>query len=784
MNFPEHWLRTFADPDLSTQGLAHVLTMAGLEVEDVTPAAPVFEGVVIGHVLSVEPHPNAQKLHVCAVDVGHTNPLSIVCGAPNVSAGMKVACATVGATLPGIQIREAKLRGVQSQGMLCSAAELGISDDASGLMLLDSDAPIGRDIRQVLDLDDQIFSLKLTANRGDCLSMLGVAREVSAITGVELHMPETKTVEAVLGERLEVTLSAPEACPRYAGRILRGVNAAAPTPDSIVRRLERSGVRSISAIVDLTNYVMLELGQPMHAFDLAKLAGNIDVRFARAGETLELLNGQTIDLEPDMLLICDDSGPVALAGIMGGAATAVTPQTSDVFLEAAFFSPKVVAGKWRHLGFSTDASHRYERGVDYEGVARAYERLSQLILDVCGGQAAAVNDVVASLPTRTDVRVRVSRVERVLGMPVSAERIQEILERLEMQPRRSGDTFVVTPPSYRFDIAIEEDLIEEIIRIEGYEKLPATLPKAHAGMRAIPERQQDMSRIRQAMIARDYQEVVTYSFVDDSWEKDFGGNATPIRLANPIAEQLSVMRSNLLGSLVDSLRFNLNRRQPRVRLFEISRVFSHKERAIDQRRRLGAIAYGYAHSEQWGTEVRDIDFYDVRGDLESLFSPRTIELVAALHPALHPGKSAQVVVDGQEVGWIGELHPGLRQRYEIPEAVVAFEVDIDSVAERPIPAYEAFSKYPIVRRDIAIEVADDIPVQTLLASLNQGRSSIVKDVAVFDLYRGKGIDSDKKGLAFRVLLQDTQKTLTDAGVDSAVAGLRQILEREHGAKLR
>jgi phenylalanyl-tRNA synthetase beta chain len=784
MKFPERWLRTFTDPDLSTQGLAHVLTMAGLEVEEVTPAAPAFEGVVIGHVLSVEPHPNAQKLHVCAVDVGDTNPLSIVCGAPNVSAGIKAACATVGAKLPGIQIREAKLRGVSSQGMLCSAAELGISDDASGLMLLASDAPVGSDIRQVLDLDDQIFSIKLTANRGDCLSMLGVAREVSAITGVELRMPESRFVEPVLGDRLEVILSAPEACPRYAGRILRGVNAAAPTPASIVRRLERSGVRSISAIVDLTNYVMLELGQPMHAFDFAKLAGNIDVRFARAGETLELLNGQTIDLDPGMLLICDDSGPVALAGIMGGAATAVTPQTTDIFLEAAFFSPKVVAGKWRHLGFSTDASHRYERGVDYEGIARACERLTQLILDVCGGQAAAVNEVVASLPTRTDVKVRVSRVERVLGVPVSAERIQEILERLAMQPRDSGGAFVVTPPSYRFDIAIEEDLIEEIVRIEGYETLPATLPQAAAGMRTMPERVQPLSRIRQAMVARDYQEVITYSFVDESWEKDFGTNAPLIRLANPIAEQLSVMRSNLLGSLVDTLRFNLNRRQPRVRLFEISQVFSQNDDGFDQRSRLGAIAYGYARPEQWGAEARNVDFYDLRGDLESLFSPREIELVAAQHPALHPGKSAQVLVADQVVGWIGELHPALRQRYEIPDTVVAFEVDTRAVAERPIPVYEAFSKYPFVRRDIAVEVADDIPVQTLLASLNKGRSSIVKDVAVFDLYRGKGIDSDKKGLAFRVLLQDTKKTLTDAGVDSAVAGLREILEREHGAKLR
>jgi phenylalanyl-tRNA synthetase beta chain len=785
MKFSERWLRTFTDPDLSTQGLAHALTMAGLEVEEVTPAAPSFEGVVVGHVLSVEPHPNAQKLSVCSVDVGAANPLSIVCGAPNVSAGVKAPCATVGAKIPGMQISEAKLRGVQSQGMLCSAAELGISDDdASGLMLLDAGASTGTDIRQMLDLDDQIFSLKLTANRGDCLSMLGVAREVSAITGVELRMVETKTVKADITDRLEITLSAPEACPRYAGRILRGVNAAAPTPASIIRRLERSGVRSISAIVDLTNYVMLEFGQPMHAFDLAKLAGSIDVRFAKSGETLELLNGQTIDLEPDMLLICDDSGPVALAGIMGGEATAVTPQTTDIFLETAFFAPSVVAGKWRHLGFSTDASHRYERGVDYEGIARAYERLSELILEVCGGQAAVVNDVVASLPTRTEVKVRVPRVAKVLGMPVSAERIEEILERLEMQPRRTGDAFVTTPPSYRFDISIEEDLIEEVVRIEGYEKLPATLPHAASAMRAMPERVQDMSRIRQAMVARDYQEVVTYSFVDEAWEKDFGDDATPIRLANPIAEQLSVMRSTLLGSLVDTLKFNLNRRQTRVRLFEISRVFSQAGASFDQRRRLGAIAYGYARQEQWGVEAQHVDFYDLRGDLESLFSPREIELVAAQHPALHPGKSAQVLVNSRVVGWIGELHPGLRQRYEIPEAVVAFEVDTEAVAERPIPAFEAYSKYPIVRRDIAVEVADDIPVQTLLASLNKGRSSIVKDVAVFDLYRGKGIDSDKKGLAFRVLLQDTKKTLTDAGVDSAVAGLRDILEREHGAKLR
>ncbi len=784
MKFSEHWLRAFTDPELSTQELAHALTMAGLEVEEITPAAPSFDGVVVGRVVTVEAHPNAQKLHVCTVDVGGSNPLSIVCGAPNVSAGIIAPCAVVGAKLPGIQIKEAKLRGVPSQGMLCSAADLGISDDASGLMLLDCNAPIGADIRQTLDLDDQILSLKLTANRGDCLSLLGIAREVAAITGVELRKPETSVVKANLSDRLEITLSAPAACPRYAGRILRGVNAGARTPDFVVRRLERSDIRSISAIVDLTNYVMLELGQPMHAFDLEKLTGNIDVRFARQGEKLQLLNDQVIDLQAEMLLICDGSGPVALAGIMGGAATAVSAKTSDVFLESAFFSPKAVAGKWRQLGFTTDASHRYERGVDYEGTERALERLSQLIVDVCGGRAGVINNVVADLPKRSGVKVRVARAERVLGMQIGTQRVREILTRLDMQPRGSDDVFTVTPPSYRFDISIEEDLIEEIIRIEGYDKLPATLPQATTTMRAIPEHVQDMSRIRNAMVGRDYQEVITYSFVDAAWERDFGANSEPIRLANPIAEQLSVMRSNLLGSLVDILRFNLNRRQTRVRLFEISRVFNRTGQGFDQRRRLGALAYGYARPEQWGSEARPIDFYDLRGDLESLFWPRTIEMVAAQHQALHPGKSAHVLIDGKVIGWVGELHPGLRQRYEIPEAAVAFEIDLDAVAERPIPAYKEFSKYPLVRRDIAVEVADDVPVQTMLSALNDGRSSIVEEITVFDLYRGKGIDSGKKGLAFRVLLQDTQKTLTDAEVDTAVAGLREILEKEYGAKLR
>ena len=784
MRFSEHWLRSFCDPAISTEELARALTMAGLEVEEVLPAAPAFDGVVIGHVLAVNAHPNADKLKVCTVDVGGPDKLEIVCGAPNVVTGAKVPCAVIGAQLPGLKIKATKLRGVDSQGMLCSAMELGISEDHSGLMILDPASKVGQDVRNELDLDDHVLALKLTANRGDCLSLLGVARELAAITGSQLQMPAIGGAKKTLPDKLDVALSAAEACPRYTGLVIRGVNASAPTPDYVVRRLERSGIRSISAIVDLTNYVMLELGQPMHAFDLSKLKGGIDVRFGKAGERLELLNGQLLEIEPDMLMICDASGPVALAGIMGGEATSVTTETTDLFLESAFFSPKVVAGKWRRLGFTTDASHRYERGVDYEGCRRGVERLCELIVQVCGGKPGAVNDVVAELPGRAEVTLRFDRVKRVLGMDISVQRVKEILSLLNMPARQSGEVLSVTPPSYRFDIAIEEDLIEEIARIEGYEKLPATLPAATAGMLSIPENVSDMPRLRQIMVDRDYQEVVTYSFVDELWEKDFAGNDSPVRLANPIAEQLSVMRSSLLGSLVDCMRFNANRKQSRIRLFEISRVFKGQGADFDQRRRLGALACGTARPEQWGSERRLVDFFDLRGDLQSLIAPRKASFEPASHPALHPGKSAHVLIDGMTVGWIGELHPAMRQRYDIQETVVAFEVDVDAVATRPIPTYQEVSKFPLVRRDIAIEVADEVPAQTLLKIMRDGASTIVMDIEVFDLYRGKGIELGKKGLAFRVLLQDTQKTLTEAEVDEAVEGLRAILEREHGAKLR
>ena len=784
MKFSENWLRRFCNPAMSTAELAHALTMAGLEVEQVLPAAPAFDGVLIGKVLEVDRHPDAERLKVCRVDIGKGAPLSIVCGAPNVASGVRVPCAVVGARLPGMEIKAAKLRGVASQGMLCSAAELGVSEDASGLWLLPDDAPVGEDLRPYCDLDDQVFSLKLTANRGDCLSLLGIAREVSAITGEKLILPELKPVPVQGAETLPIRLIDKDACPRYAGRILRGIDASRPTPPEIVRRLERSGIRSISAVVDLSNYVMLELGQPLHAFDLDKLTGGIEVRFARKGERLELLNGRAIDLQPDLLMICDQAGPVALAGIMGGEPTAVSDRTTNLFLESAFFDAKAIAGKWRRLGFSTDASHRYERGVDYLQAVRGIERLTQLIVEVCGGQAGPVSDQKASLPTREEVRVRVARCEKVLGFPIGAKKVAETLARLQLPARRDGDAFVVAPPSYRFDISIEEDLIEEVVRIDGYDKLPAALPLARAGMLPDAERVRDEASLRNLLAGRDYQEVITYSFVDEAWERDFAGNDLPIRLANPIAAHMAVMRSTLLGSLVDCLRFNVNRKQSRVRVFELSRVFRRAGAGIDQAQKLGALAYGAPAPEQWGLAKRTADFFDVRADLEALLAPRMPAFRPFEHCALHPGKSAQVELDGQVIGWIGELHPRLIHRYDLVGTVVGFEVDLAGLAERPLPIYREVSKFPPVYRDMAVAVDADLPVGALLDALLSRKAAIVEDISVFDVYHGKGIEEGKKGLAFRVLLQDTQKTLTDAEVDSAVADLRQVLVQEYGAKLR
>ncbi len=784
MKFSENWLRTFINPPLSSRELADALTMGGIEVEAMEPAAPPFDQVVVGEVRKVDKHPGADRLTVCEVNIG-AQTITIVCGAPNVVPGIKVPTALPGARLPGMEIKAATVRGVASHGMLCSAKELGLSEDASGLLILPSELIAGAALREALDLDDQVLTTKPTPNRGDCLSMLGMAREVAAITGAQFEAAPIKPARVTDGAALAITLEAPQACPRYCGRLVRGVNAGAQTPRWMEQRLARSGIRSLSAIVDITNYVMLELGQPLHAFDAAKLDGGIRVRFAKNGEQLTLLNDQMRVLSAEFLVIADDKKALALAGIMGGLDSAVGDATRDIFLESAFFDPDVIAGKSRVLGFGSDSAYRFERGVDFSGTVNALERATQLVLEICGGQALAVSEARAALPQRPPVKLRLKRAERLLGIALKAEEVGGILRRLGFGFSESKAEFQVTPPAHRFDITIEEDLIEEIARIHGYDRIPAATPVAHASMLPMPEARRDAASVRGQLVARDYQEIVTYSFVEREWELDFCGNKSPLALANPIASQMSVMRSSLLGSLVDCVRFNLSHKQSRVRVFEIGRCFSQDGKGgHGQIMRVGAAAYGDAVQEQWGVPARRVDFYDVKADVEALLAPRAVTFESAVHPALHPGKSARIVGNGMTMGWIGELHPQWQQKYDLSLAPVLFEVDFDFVAEGKLPAYKEISKFPLVRRDLAVTVDENLGYRAIMDGLKGEQLAQVTAIELFDVYRGAGIEKGKKSLAFRVLLQDTRKTLTEAEVDSAVSKLIQVLQQRFNAKLR
>ena len=758
--------------------------MSGVEVEELTPVAPSFERVVVGEVLSVEKHPDADRLTVCQVNVG-VAPLAVVCGAPTVKPGIKVPTALVGARLPAMDIKAARVRGVESHGMLCSAQELGLSSASEGLMILPASARIGADVREVLDLDDWLLTTKPTPNRGDCLSLLGMAREVAAITGAPLTFSRADPVTPGLDSTLQISLDAPSACPRYCGRLIQGVNAGAPSPDWLVRRLERSGIRAISAIVDITNYVMLETGQPLHAFDASRIAGGIRVRFARHGEKLTLLNEQQATLDESYLVIADEQKALALAGIMGGLDSAVSDTTTTLFLESAYFDPSHIAGKSRQLGFGSESSYRFERGVDFAGTRHALERASRLVLEICGGSTGPVAEAVDTLPERPPITLRIARLARILGVNPGQETSRNILQRLGFNCTEDNHSIRATPPSYRFDIAIEEDLIEEIARVNGYDNIPPAAPAAPARMLPVAEARRDARAIRRLLMARDYQEVITYSFVDREWERDFCANASPVALANPIASQMSVMRSSLFGSLIDCVVRNRNNKQDRVRLFEIGRCFeyaSDDERA--QPLRIAGVAYGAVHEEQWGTQQRPVDFYDVKADVEALFPEGDVLFEAAVHAALHPGRSARLMRAGKNLGWLGELHPRLQQKYDLRGAAVLFDLDFEQTAGGGIPAYREISRFPPVRRDLAFVVDEAISSQALLQCLRADAPAIVTDVAVFDAYRGAGLEKGKKSLAFRVLLQDTRKTLTDTEVECAISQLIQALQRQYGAKLR
>ena len=790
MKFSESWLRTFVNPTLSGEAFSHLLTMAGLEVEEEETVAPPFNDVVVAQVLEVNKHPDADRLNVCRVDIGDGSPKQIVCGAPNVAAGLKVPCALVGAKLPGdFTIKLAKVRGIESSGMLCSAKELGIAEDASGLLVLPADAPVGQSIREYLDLNDRLLTLKLTPNRADCLSLSGIAREVSALTGTPARYVEIASVPVTSNATREIVLDAPQACPRYCGRIVTGLNAKAPTPEWMKRRIERSGIRAISSLVDITNYVMLELGQPLHAFDNAKLSGAIHARMAKPGEKLLLLNEQTIPVDADVLMIADEEKPLAMAGIMGGEESGITLDTTDLFLESAYFAPTAIAGRARRYGFGSDASHRFERGVDFGATRQAIERATQLILEICGGQAGPVVEAAADLPKRAPVRLRVARVAKVLGVPFSAAQIAELFDRLALPFVRDGEDFLVTPPSYRFDIEIEEDLIEEVARLHGYDNIPAPAPRGSLAMLPQTESARTVSRLRQILADAGYQEVVNYAFVEEAWETDFAANATPIRLANPIASQMGVMRTTLFGGLVANLSTNLKRKQSRVRVFETGRCFLRDPAGIPvdgfrQPWRLSGLAYGGAQPEQWGSAARNVDFYDVKGDLEALLAPHVARFEKVANPALHPGRSAQIVLNGEVIGVLGELHPQWVQKYELPLPPVVFELDLDALKRAELPQYAEVSRFPPVVRDLAIVVDHGVVLQSLLDGLSAHSPALIQDIRLFDVYTGKGIDPGKKSVAFRIVMQDTQRTLQDAEVDAAVQHLVAYLQSAYAAQLR
>ena len=811
MQFSESWLRTFCNPPISTQQLADTLTMAGLEVEDLKPVAPPFTKIVVGEIKTAEQHPNADRLRVCKVDVGQPELLDIVCGAPNARVGIRIPCALVGAELPPGEdgkpfvIKVGKLRGVESQGMLCSAKELQLADDHGGLLELAADAPLGQNIREHLNLDDTLFTLKLTPNLAHCLSVYGVAREVSALTGAPLVSPTFPAVAVGNNDKVAVKISAPDLCGRFSGRVIRNVNTKAKTPQWMVDRLARCGQRSVTALVDISNYVMFELGRPSHIFDLDKIHGGLDVRWGKPGEQLKLLNGNTVTVDEKVGVISDDVQVESLAGIMGGDATSVTDDTQHVYVEAAFWWPKSIAGRSRRFNFSTDAGHRFERGVDPQLTVEHIERLSQLIIDICGTGSTScgpVDDHQPRMPVPASVSVRVARASKVIGMPLTQVQCVDALERLGLKVTQADGVLTLVPPSYRFDLQIEEDLIEEIARMVGYDNLPHTPPLAPITAKIRTEAARGPFAVRRSLAALGYQETINFSFVEESWEHGLAGNRNPIKLLNPIASQMSVMRSSLLGSLLQVLKFNQARRQPRVRVFELGRVFLRDAsvkstdttvEGFDQPMRVAGLASGGADALQWGRKEQSVDFFDVKGDVEALLAPLQAQFVPGAHPSMHPGRCAQVVLDGKSIGFVGELHPQWRQQFELTQAPVLFELDLDAVLQRRVAEFKPVAKLQPVQRDIAIVVGDDVTHAALMAAIWAAPTGgLLRDAQLFDVYRPKvakdaapaADDATDRSLAVRLTLNSDEATLSEEQIESAVKAIVDQLTGPLGGRQR
>ena len=815
MQFPESWLREFCNPPLTTQELADTLTMAGLEVEELRPVAPPFTKIVVGEIKEAVQHPDADRLRVCQVDVGQGALLNIVCGAPNARVGIKVPCALVGAELPPgddgkpFLIKVGKLRGVESQGMLCSARELKLSEDHGGLLELDAAAPVGQDIRAYLNLDDTLFTLKLTPNLAHCLSVYGIAREVSALTGAPLLQPAFPAVQTQLADKLPVKVSAPDLCGRFSGRIVRNVNTRAATPQWMLDRLARCGQRGVSPLVDISNYVMFELGRPSHIFDLDKIHGGLDVRWGKAGEQLKLLNGNTVTVDEKVGVIADDSQVESLAGIMGGDATAVSDDTKNIYIEAAFWWPKAVAGRSRRFNFSTDAGHRFERGVDPSLTVEHIERITQLVIDICGTPETVcgpVDDQVVHLPASQPVALRVARAAKVIGMPLTQAQCVDALKRLGLPVSEADGVITVTPPSYRFDIAIEEDLIEEVARMVGYNNLPTTPPLAPITPKLPAEATRSPFAVRRLLAGLGYQETINFSFVEERWEHELAGNSNPIKLLNPIASQMSVMRSTLLGSLLQVLKFNLDRKAQRVRVFELGRVFlrdasvANTDTTVEgfhQPMRVAGVAYGANDVLQWGRKEQGIDFFDVKGDVEAMLAPLRATFEPGTHPAMHPGRCARVLMNGKLIGHVGELHPQWRQSWELPQAPVLFELELDAVLQRTVPQFKAVAKHQAVERDLAIVVAERVTHSEVMAAVESAvPASLLRSAVLFDVYRpkavrpgeehaaGGAVAAGEKSLAVRLTLGRDEASLTEAEIEAAVQAVVTQLVARTGGRLR
>ncbi len=803
MQFPESWLRAFCNPPITTTQLAETLTMAGLEVEELKPVAPPFDKVVVGEIKEAVQHPDADRLRVCQVDVGQGGLLNIVCGAPNARVGIKVPCALVGAVLPPgedgkpFSIKLGKLRGVESQGMLCSARELKLSDEHGGLLELAADAQVGQNIRDHLALDDTLFTLKLTPNLAHCLSVYGIAREVAALTGSPLRVPEVKPVAARHTDTLPVQVNAPDLCGRFSGRIVRGINPQAVTPQWMVDRLARCGQRSVKPLVDISNYVMFELGQPSHIFDLDKIDGGLDVRWGRAGEQIKLLNGNTVTVDDKVGVIADAKQVESLAGIMGGDATAVSDDTKSIYIEAAFWWPKAIAGRSRRFNFSTDAGHRFERGVDPSQTVQNIQRITQLVLDICGGEAGPITDLQPNLPASAPVQLRVARAVKVIGMPLTQAQCADALTRLGLPVAQADGVLTVTPPAFRFDLQIEEDLIEEVARMVGYEQLPTTPPLAPITARIRPEARRGAFAARRALAALGYQETINFSFVEERWEHELAGNPQPIKLLNPIASQMGVMRSSLLGSLVQVLKFNLDRKAERVRVFELGRVFlrdasvSNSDTTVEgfhQPMRVAGLASGPVDQLQWGSKAPVFDFFDAKGDIEALLAPQRPTFEAATHPALHPGRCARVLLDGVAIGFVGELHPKWRQSYDLAQPAVVFELDLEAVLQRTVPVFRPVSKHQAVERDIALVVAESVGYAAVVDAVRAASAETLRDVVLFDVYRpkqaGGGLQPGEKSLALRLTLGTGDATMTEPQIEAAVQSVVAYLQQTLGARLR